>query len=206
MIFNDEARCSKDAACSNCVTSHKSFCVMTMLYISEKLLLRQVELTDAEVIFETINNQRQYLRKWLPFVNLTKQVDDTRNFIRGIYKNQELVFVMQFEGEFAGLIGYSGTDRANRKTEIGYWLSEPFQHKGIVTESVKQLVKFAFEKLQFNRVEINCAVGNISSKKIPQKLGFQFEGIERDGELLSDAIFADIERYSLCKRKDKIQF
>jgi len=179
---------------------------MTILYVSEKLLLRQIEMADAEPVFETINSQRQYLRKWLPFVDLTKQVDDTRNFIRGIYKDQELVFVIQYEGEFAGLIGFRGTDRANRKTEIGYWLSEPFQHKGIVTESVKRLVKFAFEKLQLNRVEINCAVGNLPSKKIPQRLGFQFEGIERDGELLSDAVFADIERYSLCKRKDKIAF
>jgi ribosomal-protein-serine acetyltransferase len=180
--------------------------MMTILYVSEKLLLRQIEMADAEPVFETINSQRQYLRKWLPFVDLTKQLDDTRNFIRGIYNDQELVFVIQYEGEFAGLIGFRGTDRANRKTEIGYWLSEPFQHKGIATESVKRLVKFAFEKLQLNRVEINCAVGNLPSKKIPQRLGFQFEGIERDGELLSDAVFADIERYSLCKRKDKIAF
>jgi ribosomal-protein-serine acetyltransferase len=180
--------------------------MMTILYVSEKLLLRQIEMADAEPVFETINSQRQYLRKWLPFVDLTKQLDDTRNFIRGIYNDQELVFVIQYEGEFAGLIGFRGTDRANRKTEIGYWLSEPFQHKGIATESVKRFVKFAFEKLQLNRVEINCAVGNLPSKKIPQRLGFQFEGIERDGELLSDAVFADIERYSLCKRKDKIAF
>ncbi|MBG0783098.1 MAG: GNAT family N-acetyltransferase [Bacteroidales bacterium] len=179
---------------------------MTILTVSDDLLLRQIDMADAELIFETINAQRQYLRKWLPFVDLTKQLDDTRNFILSINADQELEFVMQYKDEFAGLIGFSRTDWANRKTEIGYWLSEPFQHKGIVTESVKILVKFAFEKLQLNRVEINCAVGNLPSKKIPQKLGFQFEGTVRDGELLSDAIFVDIERYSLCKKRDQIRF
>jgi len=179
---------------------------MITLIISDDLLLRQIELADAECVFDTINNQRQYLRKWLPFVDHTRQVEDTRNFIRSINKDQELVFVTQYQNAFAGLIGFRNTDLANRKTEIGYWLSQPFQKKGIVTESVKELVRFAFEKLTLNRVEINCAVGNLPSKKIPQKLGFQFEGIVRDGELLSDNLFVDIERYSLCKRRDKILF
>lgn len=179
---------------------------MITLIISDDLLLRQIEIADADCVFDTINNQRQYLRKWLPFVDHTRQVEDTRNFIRSLNKVQELVFVMQYKNEFAGLIGFRGTDQANRKTEIGYWLSQPFQKKGIVTESVKKLVNFAFEELQLNRVEINCAVGNLPSKKIPQKLGFQFEGIVRDGELLVDAVFVDLERYSLCKRKDEMLF
>ena len=179
---------------------------MITLNISKELLLRQIELADAESVFDAINKQRQYLRKWLPFVDHTHQVEDTRNFIRSVYQDQELVFVMQYQHVFAGLIGFRNTDVANRKTEIGYWLSQPFQKKGIVTESVKELVRFAFEKLTLNRVEINCAVGNLPSKKIPHKLGFQFEGIVRDGELLSDNLFVDIERYSLCKRRDKILF
>ncbi len=80
-----------------------------------------------------------------------------------------------------------------------------FQKKGIVTNAVKALVKYAFNELDMNRIEINCAVRNEASKRIPQKLGFVLEGIERDGELLSDGLFVNLERYSLLK-SDRINW
>ena len=62
-------------------------------------------------------------------------------------------------------------------------------------------MKFAFDELDVNRVQIKCATENIQSKKIPQKLNFTFEGIERDGELLAGGKFTDIEVYSLLKNE-----
>jgi ribosomal-protein-serine acetyltransferase len=87
----------------------------------------------------------------------------------------------------------------NRKTEIGYWLSEKFQGQGLVTKSVSELCHFAFQKLDMNRVQIKCAVGNTPSANIPKRLNFTFEGIERQGELLIGNIFTDLEIYSKLK-------
>ncbi|MFV0598592.1 MAG: GNAT family N-acetyltransferase, partial [Bacteroidales bacterium] len=50
-----------------------------------------------------------------------------------------------------------------------------------------------------NRIQIKCAVGNIPSKNVPKRLGFVFEGIEREGELLSSGVYTDIEVYSKLK-------
>jgi Acetyltransferases, including N-acetylases of ribosomal proteins len=172
--------------------------------VGENILLKQIELEDATDIFNTINNQRQYLRKWLPFVDLTNEIKDTQSFITSMLdvpeENKEYVFVIHCKGSFVGLIGFKDTDRLNKKTEIGYWLSEIYQKKGIITESVKVLLHFAFDELAINRVQIKCAVGNTQSKNIPKRLGFKFEGIERDGELLVDNQFTDIEVYSLIKK------
>ena len=88
----------------------------------------------------------------------------------------------------------------NRITEIGYWLSEKAQGKGIMTRAVKKLIAFAFEERGMNRIVIKCAVGNTKSKNIPKRLGFTYEGTERDGELLAGGIYTDIEVYSLLKR------
>ena len=104
-----------------------------------------------------------------------------------------------YEGAFAGLVGFRDTDRANRKTEIGYWLSESFQHKGIVTQAVQSLLTFAFGELAMNRVQIRCAVGNAPSRSIPLRLGFQFEGVERAGELFPDGQYLDLEVYGMLK-------
>ena len=73
--------------------------------------------------------------------------------------------------------------------------------RGIVLNSVKKLIDFAFNELGLNRLQIKCAVGNEKSKKIPQKLNFKFEGVERAGELLSDENFTDLEIYSLLRKE-----
>ncbi|TAJ11983.1 N-acetyltransferase [Marinilabiliaceae bacterium JC017] len=168
--------------------------------ITDNILLKQIEITDAPDLFNTIDTQRDYLGKWLPFVDFTKEVSDTESFIRSIIEtapeSREYIFVIHCNHEFAGLIGFKDTDRLNRKTEIGYWLAESFQKKGIITRSVEKLCAFAFDELDMNRIQIKCAVGNTPSKKVPQRLSFTFEGIERDGELLSDGKFTDLEIYS----------
>ncbi len=58
---------------------------------------------------------------------------------------------------------------------------------------------FAFKTLNINRIQIKCAVGNTPSSNIPKRLNFKFEGIERDGELLSENHFVDLEIYSKLK-------
>ncbi|HBG39835.1 MAG TPA: N-acetyltransferase [Porphyromonadaceae bacterium] len=176
-----------------------------LLKIDGQISLRQLQLSDAEDIFHTIDSQRPYLGKWLPFVEQTKDLRDSEEFVRAcIDKHEERLeytFTIRKNDVFAGLIGLKDSDSANKKTEIGYWLSEPYQRQGIATQSVRALCDYAFRKLGFNRVQIKCAVGNDQSRSIPQRLGFQLEGIERQGELLSGNVFADIEIYSLLKNE-----
>ena len=144
---------------------------MLAIKIDDNIELRQIQITDASDIFETINTQRAYLGKWLPFVEYTKTIHDSELFINSIYseppEKQELVFVINFDKKFAGIIGFKDTDKINKKTEIGYWLSEPFQKKGIITESLKKLMDYVFKKMDINRIQIKCATGNIQSSKIP---------------------------------------
>lgn len=181
---------------------------MEKISVSKQIILHPIQLDDALEIFQTINNQRNYLVRWLPFVAFTKEQKDTEAFINTVNNvpedKLEHTFVIRYENDFAGIIGYRGTDRANKKTELGYWLSEHFQGKGIVFQSVKELIEYSFNQLEMNRIVIRCAVGNHKSKKIPISLHFKFEGIERDGELLSDGNFTDLEVYSLLKRDTKI--
>ena len=84
--------------------------------------------------------------------------------------------------------------------EVGYWLSFPFQKKGIVSLSLQVIINHAFTNMDMNRIQIKCAVQNIPSNRIPQRLNFRFEGIERDGELLSDGNFTDLNIYSILRK------
>lgn len=171
-----------------------------ILKVDTEIELKQLEQSDAIDIFKTIDTQRDYLEKWLPFVAFTKEIFDTEIFVDSVVNAPEdrfeYVFAIRKCNEFVGLIGFKDTDKQNNKTEIGYWLSEKYQKQGIVTKSVASLCDFAFNKQGINRIQIKCAVENISSKNIPKRLGFKFEGIERQGELLSGGSYTDLEIYS----------
>lgn len=174
------------------------------LKIDSNIELRELELSDSFDIFNTINNQRKYLGEWLPFVEKTKKISDTKAFVKSVTntlnENKEYTFTIRKQNEFIGLIGLKSIDSLNKKTEIGYWLSKTHQKQGIVTKSVKKLCDFAFNNLELNRISIKCAANNQSSKNIPKRLGFIFEGIERDAELVSENIFRDLEVYSKLKK------
>lgn len=172
------------------------------IIVSETIILRRIMPLDAEDIFNTIDSQRTYLGQWLPFVASTRSISDTENYINHMLNdafNTDKVFTIRYKNNFVGIIGYKGIDELNHKLEIGYWLSENYQGKGIMTLSVASLCAYAYTKMDINRIQIKCACKNIASKKIPQRLHFRMEGIERQGELLSSGIYTDIETYSQLK-------
>lgn len=178
---------------------------MQALKVNDAIALRPLELADASDIFEAIDGQRGYLRTWLPFVDFTQKVEDSEQYIKSVIdapqEHRDLVFTIRYDDRLVGLVGFKDTDWPNRKTEIGYWISERYQKKGIVTESVRRLMSYAFDNMAMNRIQIRCAAGNIRSKRIPQRLGFTLEGVERDGELLVGGVFTDLEVYSILKRE-----
>jgi ribosomal-protein-serine acetyltransferase len=178
-----------------------------ILNIDNSTTLKQLKLSDSTDIFNLINSERDYLGKWLPFVALTKEITDTEQFIKSIIEapdeKREYVFTIRRDNKFIGLIGFKDTDRSNAKTEIGYWLSETYQKQGIITNAVKELCNFAFNTLNINRVVIKCAKENIPSINVANRLGFVYEGTERDGEILTGGIYTDLKIFSMLKKEFK---
>jgi ribosomal-protein-serine acetyltransferase len=175
---------------------------MEYLHVDDEIHLHQLKLFHAEMIFETIDRDRNYLRAWLPFVDQTRKLSDTKEFIQELNrsgnKQYDYVYTIWYKNNFAGLAGFKDTDAVNKKTEIGYWLAQPMQKKGIATRTVKKLVDFAFRNLNLNRIQIKVAKGNQRSSAIPKKLGFTFEGVEREGEFHSSR-YADLEIFSYLR-------
>lgn len=169
--------------------------------INKSIYLRRISHYDAHEVYDLIDHNRSHLRIWLPFVDTTHSVDSTHGFIDQLQKpySHEIVFTICYEGSITGLIGFKDIDKANRRLEIGYWISKKDEGKGIVADSCRGLVDKVFRKMDFNRIQIKCGVGNTRSSNIPKKLGFSFEGIERDGERHRDR-YIDLEVYSMLRR------
>ncbi len=169
------------------------------LQVAENVYLRNATPDDAQALFKIIDSQREYLREWLSFVDLTREVDHTSLYLQSILNSRtDKVFVIVVDDQVAGLIGYKGTEQYNAKTEIGYWLSEKCQGKGVMQQCCRRLINYAFRDMRLNRVQLKIAPGNYKSLNIAHKLGFTLEGTEREGEFLNGR-FQDLEVYSLLK-------
>jgi len=178
---------------------------MLEIEIDENLRLEKLNHSHASGIFNLINSNREYLRKWLTFVDTTKSVKDTENYISYIdelsnNQNAETVISILYKEKLIGIIGLKKVDWANRITEIGYWLGEQYQGRGIITKSCCAVITYAFDQMGVNRIEIKCGVGNERSRHVPQRLEFKFEGIEREGELVNGQ-YIDLEVYSILKKE-----
>jgi ribosomal-protein-serine acetyltransferase len=174
--------------------------------VRDGLELRLRSETDAEAFFGLTDKNRGYLRRWLPWVDATVTVEDTRKYIRSVIerfeKREGIDLGIWYDGQWVGSIGFHYWDKSNRKDTVGYWLAEDFQGKGIITDAVRALVAYGFQTMDLNRIEILCAVENARSRAVPERLGFKNEGVTRECEWLYDH-FVDPVTYSLLRSEWK---
>ena len=158
--------------------------------ISENTYLKLLDLQDVEELFELTDRSREVLREWLLFVDDVKTVKDTERFIRNAMlqyaENNGLQAGIYYEGKLAGVIGYHQINKEHNWTSIGYWLGSDYVGKGLVTNSMRAIIDYAFNYLEIHRIEVRVAVGNIRSRTIPKILGFNEEGRLRESERLHD--------------------
>jgi len=158
--------------------------------IDEDLSLKLIDLKDAQRVFELTNNSRDYLREWLPWVDMTIKNEDTVEFIKmcltGFAENKSLNAVILFKGNIVGIAGFNNLNWSNKTAYIGYWLGEEYQGNGIMTRVAKALTDYALTELKLNKVEIRAAVENQKSRSIPERLGFVNEGCIRQAEWIYD--------------------
>ncbi|MBI1177116.1 GNAT family N-acetyltransferase [bacterium] len=164
------------------------------------LVLRPVALSDTDALFQVVDANRAYLRRWLPWVDSSLSVEDTRKYreisARQHAAREALQVVILLAGEPIGMVGFHRFDWANRSTSIGYWLAEAHQGHGYMTSACRALIEIVFSTWELNRIEIRCAPGNTRSRAIPERLGFRIEGTHRSAEWLYDH-FEDLVVYSL---------
>lgn len=140
-------------------------------------------------MFVLVDANREYLANWLPWVPHTTQPEDVQHFIEQCRAQFDVGGgfngCIRLGGEIAGCIGSHGVDPLDRSTSLGYWLAEAHTGQGIMTRCCRALVEHGFSGLGLHRVEIRCAVGNTASRAVPERLGFEREGVLREAQWLA---------------------
>jgi ribosomal-protein-serine acetyltransferase len=174
------------------------------LRIDDEISLHLAQPELALPVFRAIDENRAHLRPWLPWVDGTRTVEDTKTFIKeSMLHNKDgsrLTTFIYYGEELAGSLGVVNFNKDHRKCEIGYWLREDLQGRGILTKALSVFIEYLFKSKGMNRIEVQVLSGNDRSKGVPLRLGFKQEGALRQSVRMYGS-FHDVELFSLLKEE-----
>lgn len=165
--------------------------------------IRKWDLADAADLAAAISNRnvQDNLRDGLPYP-YTKQ--DGVDFISAMLsadENETFAFAITADGQAVGSIGVFRQGNIHRQTaELGYYIAEGYWGKGIMTEAVKQVCEYVFDKSDIIRIYAEPFAYNAASCRVLEKVGFQYEGTLRNSAVKNGKII-DMKMYSLLKEE-----
>lgn len=164
-----------------------------MLQVDEDMLLRPLEVVDAEPLFNLVKKNERFLQQWLPWA-YNYQLKTAEEFIaraQHLLDEQTALHLGIFQKEqIIGCIDLHEMDHELKCCKVGYWLSQNENGKGIMNRSLKKLMRYVFTDVKFNKIELHYNVHNTASAKVAASCGFKIEGVLRDS-MLHHGAYAD---------------
>lgn len=160
--------------------------------------IRSFKLSDAESLAGYADNRNVWLnlRDGFPHPYTAK---DALAFIKSVNNApNETIFAICSGENCIGSIGFHlQEDVSSKSAEIGYWLGEPFWHKGIGSEALAAVTQFAFENFSIVRLFAYVFEWNKVSAHILEKNGYILEGVLKksvfkDNKLIDSMLYAKV--------------
>ena len=154
-----------------------------MILETERLLLTDYQLDDLDDFFKL----KSCIEVWnySTFIPL-REKDEAKLLLNNLIndrKNGKYVFMALYKketNEFIGEGGIIGHNPNANRCEVGYNLLPQYWNQGYATEITKGIAKYAFECLEFERIEALVLQINKCSCKVLEKSAFLLEGVLRN--------------------------
>jgi [ribosomal protein S5]-alanine N-acetyltransferase len=175
---------------------------------TDRLLLRQLSMDDAADVFAYASDPE--VTKYTSW-STHQAIADSEKFLDTVITNH---FIGQSMGwgivhkrdqKLIGTCGFASWDCNHARAEIGYVLSRQYWGQGYMTEAVKAVITFGFHAIMLNRIQATCMVDNLSSARVLQKVGMQYEGTLQEYAFVRDRYF-DLKLYAIIKPKTDFPF
>ena len=102
-------------------------------------------------------------------------------------------------GEAVGSIQLTRQGNIHRRTaELGYYVVRRLWGRGVCTEAVRQICRFAFAETDLLRVYAEPFADNAASCRVLEKAGFRLEGVMRHSAV-KNGVVRDMRLYSLLR-------
>lgn len=153
---------------------------MDLILETDRLLLREMKLSDAEALFEMDRNPKVHEYLWNNPLTDISEVNKIINSVQEQYKQNKIGRFVMVLKETNQVIGWAGlkfnTEMVNNKIyfyDIGYRLDEKFWGKGYASEASFAWLDYGFKTMKIPVMEAAAHSDNIASNRILQKIGLQ---------------------------------
>ena len=169
-----------------------------------RLILRAPAEAHAEALNAAVRESIADLAPWMPWADHVPSLEETTTQCRvaeADFRAGRDFRVHLFTADGARIVGGTGVHRVRPEVpgcEIGYWVRSGESGKGYVTEAVRALVDLLWETSPVRRIEMRMHSANVRSRAVPERLGFDLEGVLRadsrhvDGTLRDTCVYARV--------------
>lgn len=165
-----------------------------------RMILRPWKTEDLDDFYEYARNPEIGPNAgWAPH----KDKEESFKILQSFIKSDEVRAIVYKEN--GKVIGSIGVHRDEKRAEdinakmIGYVLSEDYWGKGLMTEAVKEVIRYLFEEVKLDIITIYHYPFNARSKRVIEKCGFKYEGTLRMASKIYDGNVYDDVCYSITK-------
>ncbi len=165
--------------------------------------IRKWKLSDAKGLAIALSNRKiqDNLRDGLPYPYTEQDGADYISDMLSADENETFAFAITIDGKAVGSIGVFRQGNIHKQTaELGYYISEEYWGRGIMTEAVKQICQYVFSESDIIRIYAEPFAYNAASCKVLEKAGFQYEGTLRRNAVKNGKVI-DMKMYSLLKEE-----
>lgn len=159
-------------------------CEIPERIVTDRLVLRLPRRTDAPDVASAVEESQPELARWQLWANEIPSLFAIEAHIARIRAAWELrdshhFHIYSHADRFLGTCGLEKIDWRLRSFEIGYWIRTSAVGKGYMTEAVTALEHQVFDRCLGRCIVIKCDKLNTRSSAIPQRLGYQLDGVLR---------------------------
>ncbi|MFQ3546371.1 GNAT family N-acetyltransferase [Halobacillus rhizosphaerae] len=175
---------------------------------TENYQLRGLNIYDAKELFPFMSDLEtmKYITS-KPLSSSEEMNEYVENRINQFYNEKEIPWVIVKEEAVLGFFRLHKLNFWHRKGEMAAVVHPDYQQKGVMSEVLSEILPFAFEQLELNRLVGDIFAGNEASKKLLKKFGFTEEGRLRqtdfDGKDFHDTVVFSLlsEEYGALNKR-----
>ena len=141
-------------------------------------MIRPLTADDAEELAALLVENRAFLAPFEP--DRSECFYTVEGQRKRLERDDKHGFAIVEGDRIAGTVTLSNVVRGpHESANLGYWVAEPLNGRGVATKAVGELIPIAFGELGLHRLEAGTLVDNVASQRVLGKNGFEQVGIAR---------------------------
>ena len=166
--------------------------------------LRAHRASDADALAEAVRESVDTVGRWQDWCHAGYTTVDATSWL-GMCRRDwllgdgfEMLIVDARTDRLLGGMGVNQRNKEQRVANLGYWVRQSEQGRGVATRAARLAIRFAFDTVRVERLEIVVAEGNEPSRRTAARIGGVLEGMLRK-RLIVDGSSVDALMHSIIR-------